>query len=298
MTIPYHDDLDRTDAVLADAFPLSGQTTSLGIKVGSIGVAIRLLKTYHDEVVSDLLKRYEPFIWTGESAYTAQITRNADLDLSLYTDIMVKSRDHRFHYIFRWDFIARFDMEQNHAVMLMMPGSSSLCIDTLFRIIFSFAAASQGSFLMHAAAIATPMGGILFPGVTQSGKSTLAEISLKTYDVITDDMALVEFTGDSYRVQGTPFWGQLQMSVNRSAKLATVFLLSRGDKDGISTVSSAEAAGEFMTALLCFGQEQGLFSKMLLSVSRLFEHVPFRRLTFSGNSSVLPLVEETLAADS
>jgi hypothetical protein len=286
-----HEDLDAVDALMGKHFPLAKIEDEITVRVGSIAITAWIPCGFRDEI----LPRYQGFIWEGKGDFFVEAARDDDLGESLliYPDVQIRSRPGRkIHYVFRWDFVARIDAEKQTASILIAPIGPAVCIDSLFRITTSFAAVDKGGFLLHAAAIATLQGGFLFCGISGSGKSTVAKMSQEKYDVITDEMALVEKIDDGYRIRGTPFWGQLQMSVNRSAPLRAVFLLSQASTSSVQDISIARAIPEFMKTVLYFGQNIETTDELLNVTLDFLGKVPIKTLSFVADRSMWEAIHE------
>jgi hypothetical protein len=140
--------------------------------------------------------------------------------------------------------------------------------------------------------VATDLGGFVFCGVSGSGKSTVAKLSRGTYDVLTDEMSLIERVEGGYRVWGTPFWGELQMSVNRSAPVRAVFLLTKAPFNSLSAVRASEGIAEFMRIILYFGQNLEVCERVLSASMEFVRKVTLRRLNFLPEASLWGVIRD------
>jgi hypothetical protein len=286
-----HDDLDAVDALLGKHFPLSKIEDEICIRVGPTAITAWVPSGFRDE----LMPRYQGFLWEGKGDFFVEAARDDEIGelLLIYADIQVRSRSGRkVHYVFRWDFLARIDAEKHTASLLIAPIGPAVCVDSIFRITTSFAAVDKGGFLLHAAAIKTPQGGFLFCGTSGSGKSTIAKMSEEIYDVMTDEMALVEKVDDGYRIMGTPFWGQLQMSVNRSAPLRAVLLLSQASVSLVQDIPLSRALPEFMKTILYFGQNFETTDELLNVTLDFLGKVPVKKLSFQADRSMWEAIHD------
>jgi len=282
--------LDQADQFLTSFFPLKTHTEEISLKVGPIAVRALMPGGFFDTYKP----RYEGFLWGGECDYRVEAERAPDIDLSEYRNILVQSRPGgKIHYAFRWDFLARIDTEKQYAYILLSPMGSPLCLDSIFRIVVSFSAVDNGGFLLHSAAIASESGAYLFCGISGCGKSTIARVSKDRYKVMTDEMSLVEKVNGGYRVWGTPFWGELQMSVNCSAPLKALLLLSQSPHIAIETVSIGEGLPEFMKTILFFGLNMKLSNILMDASLEFLGSVPFGRLKFLPDASLWEVIHDT-----
>lgn len=289
MKIALHKDLDEVDALLDNYFPLVTTDEEISIRVGPTTIKARIPRGFRE----DLMPRYQGFLWEGECDFLVDVARDDALGepLLYYRDIFVLSKPSRkVHYVFRWDFIARIDTENKYVCLLIAPIGPPVCVDSIFRVAVSFAAVDKGGLLLHAAAIASPHGGFLFCGTSGSGKSTVAQISKEWYDVMTDEMALIEKVDNGYRVWGTPFWGQLQMSVNKSAPLRAALLLSKASSSSIQDVSLTWALPKFMETILYFGQNLETADVLLNVTMDFLEKVPIKNFSFQADKTLWKVI--------
>ncbi len=287
--MPLHDDLDSVDRILSKKFPLNRFDDVLCIKVGSIAIQAQLPKG----CLEVLIPRYEGFLWSGKHDFLVEAENNSNLDLDEYKNILVKSRPGALiHYIFRWDFIARIDVSKKYACILIGPAGHPLAIDSIFRIATSFVAIEKGGFLLHSAAIISKGKAYIFAGVSGSGKSTIAKLSMDTKDVLTDEMTLIEKNADGYNVWGTPFWGELQMSRNAYAPLETVFILSQADYNAIVKLNTSIFIMEFMRVILFFGESYENYNTIINQVISFKDKVSIKELKFLPNESFWEVIDD------
>jgi hypothetical protein len=283
-----HDDLDYVDELLSRYFPLACHEEEISIAVGPVILHARMPYGFSDT----LMPRYNGFSCDyGNYDFLIEVAASAEIDLAAYSDIYVKSRPGgKVHYAFRWDFISRIDIREETAVILIAPIGTPLCVDTILRISTSFVAVQKGGFLLHSATVGTDLGAFIFSGISGAGKSTIAKLSMNTYDVLTDEMSLVEKTSSGFKVWGTPFWGELQLSVNRSSPLKALFLLFKAPYNSIEDVPSVIGLPEFMKIVLFFGQNKELFDKLLNLSIDFLQTVPIKKLNFLPESSLWEVI--------
>ena len=146
---------------------------------------------------------------------------------------------------------------------------------------------------MHSAAIATPDGAFMFCGVSGSGKSTIAKVSKEDYDLLTDEMTLIEkIEGDGYQVWGTPFWGEMQLSVNRNAPLRAICILEKAKANALETMSTSESLTEFMRTILYFAQNLELSQVLMNKSLEFLATVPLKKLCFLPEKSLWEAIHD------
>ena len=111
---------------------------------------------------------------------------------------------------------------------------------------FSFALAARGTGLIaHSCAFIAPNGGaVLCPGVSGTGKTTLARLLAEhgpAVSILTDDRAIVTTTEHGVDVWGSPWPGAARIAGTASAALSTVVFIRHGPECGVRHVRPGEA---------------------------------------------------------
>jgi len=111
---------------------------------------------------------------------------------------------------------------------------------------FSFAIAARGSGLIaHACAFATCHGeGVLCPGVSGTGKTTLARLIARQGDgpaMLTDDRAVVTLGEGGLSVWGSPWPGAARIAGSGPARLTTVMFIRHGAKMALRDIRPSDA---------------------------------------------------------
>lgn len=70
-----------------------------------------------------------------------------------------------------------------------------------------------GGFLLHAASTISRGRGALFSGVSGAGKSTIISLARPHVMRLTDEISYIRKIDGAFRASGTPFSGELNMSV-------------------------------------------------------------------------------------
>jgi hypothetical protein len=286
-----HNDLRRVDKILEEHFPLAGYHERLNVRVGNIAITARMPEGF----LELLSPRYEGFITgAGDFDFAVDAAKDKKLNLDQYPNITVRSEQGaRVHYVFRWDFIARIDTIRNYACILIAPIGTNLCVDSILRIATAFIAVDKGGFLLHSAAIQSGQEAFVFAGMSGAGKSTVAKVSMEQKRVLTDEMTLVERREDgTYAVWGTPFWGELQMSVNETCPLRALLILDKADANAVVDIPFGERITRFMKIIMFFGKDKETFDKIINATTAFMEAVPVKRLNFMPEYSLWEVIHE------
>jgi hypothetical protein len=111
---------------------------------------------------------------------------------------------------------------------------------------YSFALSARGvGLIAHACAFVTAEGaGVLCPGVSGTGKTTLARLlvdGVHEVDVLTDDRAIVTLDGDALTVWGSPWPGAARIAGAGAAPLETVVFIRHSETTAIGPVTPGDA---------------------------------------------------------
>src|SRR5262249_54662585 len=97
--------------------------------------------------------------------------------------------------------------------------------------------------------------GVVFPGVSGVGKTTLARKALDPDDVLSDEMIALAPGDDGWRIYGTPFWGDFARGgvSMRGYPLRSLAFLAQAQADGvpIPRAPSREATRRLLSCFVC-----------------------------------------------
>lgn len=172
---------------------------------------------------------------------------------------LVVSATTRVIKIDRWDFSVRLTAE----IFRGRPRWSGtgrcemnpFALDSLLRVLWSIFLPHNGGALLHACGLRLQDMGVVFPGVSEQGKTTLARKMDDPDDVLSDELVAVYPDADgAWRIAGTPFWGDFQrggISI-RSWPLRCVAFLKQGQPAAVTPLTSADATLKLLECFLCF----------------------------------------------
>lgn len=132
-----------------------------------------------------------------------------------------------------------------------------------------------GGLMLHAAAGIRDGRGVVFPGVSTAGKSTLAT-GFRHTTYLTDDIAVVDGLPSSARVVGAPFFGMNGwLGSAERAPLAALAILGKSDAGTtIERLPASRAVPLLLRHAVLFSRDRELVAAALARATELADTVP------------------------
>lgn len=192
--------------------------------------------------------------------------------LAVELDARMRGHDGELHY-----FLQRMrTLEPGYRYELQYTDDRTAPLSQLpwQRLIFMNALASRRRGLVaHACGFALDGVGVLVPGVSGTGKSTLArmlaEHAAGRVSVLSDDRVALTTEPGGARLWGTPWPSQANVADERDVPLRGLLLVRRGDRPTIREVSRAEAARVLVRAVALPFWEESLMLDALDAVDAI-----------------------------
>lgn len=155
----------------------------------------------------------------------------------------------------------------------------------------------KGLFL-HSCAVALDGDGVLFSGVSGSGKSTMADIWRRfgpsTSSVIDDEHILARVDAESVVLYGAP-WSRGPCAATFSrTPLKSIFFLVHGSQNKCERLSSGEAIAELLSQVFLPLWSRDHLEFTIQTCTDLLRQVDCYRLHFVPDQEVVPLVQDVL----
>jgi hypothetical protein len=179
----------------------------------------------------------------------------------------------------RWDLHVRLTAKKREG-RVEWSGSgrcrmNPYALDCLLRVIWSVLLPREGGLLVHSCGLRHAEVGVVFPGESGLGKTTLARKAPDADDVLSDEMIALVRTEEGWRVHGTPFWGDFARGgiSMRSWPMRCLAFLAQRDSVVMSPVTSSDATLRLLACVLCFQTDKAAAERNLALAARLCSEV-------------------------
>jgi hypothetical protein len=247
------------------------------------GITGHLTLNLGESLVTELRNRYDDFLippapWVSREFSLRLTGREMPPQPAGDKPPVVHSNDREIG-IGRWDFEARLE---SGGAGLPWTGTATIresvySIDTLLRILWSILLRRAGGGLFHACGLRAGEDGVLFPGVSGAGKTTLARKAASLEEVLSDEIVPVRRLEDgTWRIYASPFWGEFGKGRGSLTgyRLSGVGFLKKSDRMSVDPVAPGEAAQRLLETLLCFELDPQAIDRNVEIALRLASEVP------------------------
>jgi hypothetical protein len=146
--------------------------------------------------------------------------------------------------------------------------------------------------LLHASAVIDGGEGILFNGMSGSGKSTMAGLweEREEVTVLSDDRVIVREHDGRFWAYGTPWHGSARISSPEAAPLERIFLIHHAEGNTITRLGPTQAVSQVLARSFppLWDAESTTFT--LAFLERLVETVPCHKLGFAPDETAVDFV--------
>jgi hypothetical protein len=177
----------------------------------------------------------------------------------------------------RWDFQVRLTGRAGRDGRVAYRGDgrcemSPFALDCMLRVIFATLLPRAGGMLIHGCGLRHAAIGVVFPGASGAGKTTLARKAPDADDVLSDEIVAVRQLDDGWRVFGTPFWGDFARGgiSMRSWPLRTLAFLAQSPREvSMTPIVSSDATLRLLGCFLAFVTDRHSVERSLAVAVRL-----------------------------
>jgi hypothetical protein len=134
--------------------------------------------------------------------------------------------------------------------------------------------------------------GQLFVGQSGAGKTTTARVWLADgdYEIVSDDRVILRSIDGVWRMYGTPWHGEAELSSPVSAPLAAINILVQSSRTELVALAPAQAAASLLGCSFPPFYDAEALAFTLETLDRLVADVPVRALQFVPDRSVIDCV--------
>ena len=152
--------------------------------------------------------------------------------------------------------------------------------------------------LLHSCAVALEEEGILFAGVSGSGKSTMADLWRRfgppSSRVVDDEHILARRVNESAVLYGAPWSRGPRAAEFSRTPLKAVFFLSHSRRNQCIALSPSEALAEFLSQVYLPVWSRDQLEVTLHTCAALLQEVACYRLPFAPDESIVGFVQEVI----
>ncbi len=192
------------------------------------------------------------------------------------------------------NFLGRMDLSKRKGEIDILPSYARESLASFLRIIYNILLTREGGLVLHACGIVKDNRAYIFFGPSQSGKSTVAQLS-KDYTILSDDLIVIKRVNGSCKVFGTPYWDRLKESQGKRGifEIAGLFKLVKDNKTYLKRFSYSQGMAEVLT-LPGIPKEHQPIDKLLNISSHLIKETPCYELHFLPNKTFWRCIEKEL----
>jgi len=195
--------------------------------------------------------------------------------------------------------VVEFDPQYTRGQGETLDGGPHLAGGTMHPFVYPFdevvflARLARGrGVLVHACGVAHAGRGILLLGTSGAGKSTSARLwsDRPASRVLSDDRIVIRHDADTYRIYGTPWHGEAELSLATRIPLADVYLLVQAPANEIRPLPRPAAVASLFGCTFPLFYDETALSFTLGILDRLATRVPVRELRFTREREAVDLV--------
>lgn len=167
----------------------------------------------------------------------------------------------------------------------------------LDEVLFISLIARRGGLHVHAAGIDDRGSGLLFPGVSGAGKSTISKLWLQQpgVRVLSDDRNVLRIQRGVVRIHGTPWHGEAELSCAGTVPLKAICFLEQATENRVLPLSVADASAELIARSFPAYWDAAGLARALETAARITAEVACYRLRFRPDAGAVDAVREEIS---
>jgi hypothetical protein len=149
--------------------------------------------------------------------------------------------------------------------------------------------------LIHAAGAIIAGKGVIFPGRSGAGKSTITRQfseGERDFDFLSDDRIIVRRIDDAYTMFGTPWPGEAGVAKNESNPLHGIAFIHHGGKNEITEIDPKDALQQLLPVVSIPWYDEAIMPMIVEFCEGLVTAVPTYELHFKPSVEIAVFLEE------
>jgi hypothetical protein len=161
---------------------------------------------------------------------------------------------------------------------------------------FEGRALHKGGFVLHGAAVEHLGKGLIFTGVSGSGKSTQAHLWQRHRNalIINGDCPYIQLEDGKPRMYGTPFCGSSGECINRNTALEAVILVKQGTENTTTELEGQDAFLAVFANVLHSNFDAGCLDLVINNLKSVMTQIRVFELTCTIGVSAVEILEKAL----
>jgi len=169
-------------------------------------------------------------------------------------------------------------------------------LNRLDQLLLMYILARRQGALIHSAGAVIGGGGVVFAGRSGAGKSTIARQfqAAGGTALLSDDRIVVRKVDGVYSAYGTPWAGDAQIALNRSAPLRAVCFLHHGQVNRVERVNPRDAFEKLVPMVSIPWYDRVAIEQITSFCEALTREIPSYDLHFVPTAEVAGFIEKTI----
>ncbi len=253
-------------------FPKKPSPAPIALQIGSIGISLYSSDPTLRREISTL---FNAFIVPARASFWRVDLRPLARRSPHKTPVVRRNGD---AFTLQWSrFFGRFSFRSRSG---RLRAESAAVLSTFLRAFISQVLADGEGFLVHSAGLSNDSAACVMPGVSGSGKSTIARL-FGADRILSDEIVLLQKRNAQWTAFGTPFTGELPESRPASAPLSALYFLEKSPLWKKSALAKPEAVRRLLRCVINFSDDRNAHASILGAAEDLVSSVPARILSFS-----------------